>query len=55
LQLIDKDDKVWTAYVANTIPKFIVVDKQGNIANFDAPRPSSGETIEKLLLQEMAK
>lgn len=55
LQLIDKDDKVWTAYVANTIPKFIVVDKKGNIANFDAPRPSSGETIEKLLLQEMAK
>ena len=54
-QLLDKDGIVWKSYVANTIPKFILIDKQGNIVNFDAPRPSSGEEIEKLLNIEIAK
>lgn len=55
IQLLDKEGIVWKYYVANTIPKFILIDKQGNIVNFDAPRPSSGEEIEKLLNQEIAK
>jgi thiol-disulfide isomerase/thioredoxin len=55
IQLIDKEGVVWKSYVANSIPKFILIDKQGNIVNFDAPRPSSGEEIEKLLNQEIAK
>jgi thiol-disulfide isomerase/thioredoxin len=55
LQLIDKDDIVWKSYVANTIPKFILIDKKGNIVDFDAPSPSSGEKIEKLLSKEIAK
>jgi hypothetical protein len=32
-----------------------LIDKQGNIANPDAPRPGSGAVIEKLLQQEMEK
>ncbi|MDB5557011.1 MAG: TlpA family protein disulfide reductase, partial [Rhizobium sp.] len=55
LQLFDKDETVWKAYVANWIPKFILIDKQGNIVNFDAPRPSDGKKLEELLKQEMAK
>lgn len=55
IQLLDKEDKVWKSYVANSIPKFILIDKQGNIVNFDAPRPSSGKKIEKLLNQEIIK
>jgi thiol-disulfide isomerase/thioredoxin len=45
LQLIDKEDQVWKSYVANFIPKFIVIDKAGNIVNFDAPGPSSGKKL----------
>jgi len=55
LQLLDKDGVVWKSYIAYSIPKFILIDKKGNIVNFDAPRPSSGEEIEKLLNQEIAK
>jgi thiol-disulfide isomerase/thioredoxin len=55
IQLLDKEGLVWKSYVANSIPKFILIDKQGNIVNFDAPKPSSGEEIEKLLNSEMAK
>lgn len=55
IQLIDKEGVVWKSYVANSIPKFILINKLGNIVNFDAPRPSSGEEIEKLLNQEIAK
>ena len=54
-QLLDKDGVVWKSYVANAIPKFILIDKKGNIVDFDAPRPSSGEEIEKLLNKEIAK
>lgn len=55
LQLIDKEGLVWKSYVAYLIPKFIVIDKAGKIANFDAPRPSSGKEIENILDIEMAK
>ena len=55
LQLLDKDGVVNKAYVANMIPKFIVIDKKGNIVSFDAPRPSEGKILENLLSNEMAK
>ena len=55
IQLLDIEGGVWKSYVANIIPKFILIDKQGNIVNFDAPRASSGEEIGKLLSQEIAK
>jgi len=55
IQLIDENDTVWKSYVANTIPKFILIDKKGNIVQFDAPSPSSGEKIEQLLIEEIEK
>jgi len=55
IQLLDKDGVIQKSYVASAIPKYILIDKQGNIVNFDAPQPGSGEKIEKLLLSEIAK
>ncbi len=37
------------AYNINSIPRFILIDPQGNIVDFDAPRPSNKEAIHKLL------
>lgn len=54
-QLYDNGTTIQDSYRANAIPKFILIDKQGNIANPDAPRPGSGATLEKLLQQEMEK
>lgn len=54
-QLIDKENMVADAYFSNLIPKFVLIDKQGNIVNADAPRPGSGKEIERLLQVEMAK
>lgn len=55
LQLLDKEGTVSRNYAASMIPKFILIDKKGNIVSFDAPRPSSGQKIEDLLLAEMGK
>lgn len=55
IQLLDKEGLVNKSYVASTIPQFVLIDKKGNIVNFNAPRPSSGEEIEKLLNQEIVK
>ena len=56
IQLIDKEDFVWRSYVlSNSIPRFILIDKLGNIVNFNAPRPSSGNEIETLINKEIIK
>ena len=55
LQLLDQEGTVSKSYVANSIPKFIIIDKKGNIVSFDAPRPSSGAELENILNQEIAK
>lgn len=55
LQLVDKEDQVNKGYVSNMIPQFIIVDKKGNIANFNAPGPSTGKELEDMLLAEMVK
>jgi thiol-disulfide isomerase/thioredoxin len=36
-------------YAVNSIPRFILVDEAGKIVSVDAPRPSSGEEIRKLI------
>ncbi|UMB52421.1 TlpA family protein disulfide reductase [Lutibacter sp. A64] len=43
-------DKDWstdfiTAYKINSIPRFILIDPEGNIVSWNAPRPSNGELI----------
>jgi len=55
IQLIDKDEIVSNSYGADHIPKFILIDKKGNIVNSNAPWPSSGREIEELINQEIAK
>ena len=55
LQLFDSNSTVQSAYVANSIPKFIIIDKQGNIVSFDAPMPHEAADLEKILDQEIAK
>lgn len=54
LQLYDKHGMVSQSYVANAIPKYILIDKEGKVANFNAPGPGS-EEIGKLIEQELAK
>lgn len=47
VQLYSKRDKVFAdAYKVNSIPRFILIDPQGNIVNANAPRPSSPKLIE---------
>jgi len=41
-------------YKVNTIPRFLVFDKQGKIVSVDAPRPSNPE-LKTLLEKELAK
>jgi AhpC/TSA family. len=45
LQLYDHDNVASHAYNAIVIPKFVLIDKKGNIADFDAPRPSDSEAL----------
>jgi thiol-disulfide isomerase/thioredoxin len=55
LQLLDKEGKVDKAYHTNAIPRYIIIDKQGNIAHFDAPRPSDTENLKRLLNEELTR
>jgi thiol-disulfide isomerase/thioredoxin len=55
LQLFDTNGTVQNAYVANSIPKFIIIDKQGNIISFDAPMPTQNVELEKILDREISK
>jgi thiol-disulfide isomerase/thioredoxin len=55
LQLFDSENTVQSAYLANSIPKFIIIDKQGNIVSFDAPMPHLSTELEKILDQEIAR
>ncbi|MBD2757890.1 TlpA disulfide reductase family protein [Spirosoma validum] len=55
LQLFDQNGKVQNLYSASAIPKFILVDKQGNIVSFDAAKPSSGANLEAMINRELSK
>lgn len=55
LQLFDKNGEVQNLYSASAIPKFILVDKQGNIVSFDAAKPSSGADLEAMINRELTK
>ncbi|OEK08341.1 hypothetical protein A8C32_02495 [Flavivirga aquatica] len=47
IQLYAKGDKTFTeAYKVTGIPRFILIDPQGNIVSADAPRPSDSELID---------
>ncbi|WP_126969609.1 TlpA family protein disulfide reductase [Gynurincola endophyticus] len=55
LQLYATDGKVQGAYAANTIPRFVIIDKEGKIVTMDAPAPSQKEELEKILKNELGK
>lgn len=47
LQLYANEDKAFTdAYKISSIPRFILLDPEGNIVNSDAPRPSDPKLVE---------
>lgn len=43
-----KDDTFTKGYKINGIPRFILINPEGNIANADAPRPSDSKGIAQL-------
>ena len=43
-----EDDSFQRSYMINSIPRFILIDPNGNIANANAPRPSSPAMIQLL-------
>jgi thiol-disulfide isomerase/thioredoxin len=54
LQLYDASSAVAKSYVAASIPKYILIDKNGNVVNFNAPSPGD-KSIEQLIKDEIAK
>ncbi|WP_346883879.1 TlpA disulfide reductase family protein [uncultured Algibacter sp.] len=49
IQLYAKEDKTFSSgYKVADIPRFIVIDPNGNIVDADAPRPSDGDKLKNL-------
>ncbi len=55
LQLEDTSDSFAKSYFANSIPRFIIIDKQGKIVDNDAVRPSEPEKLMAILKREISK
>jgi thiol-disulfide isomerase/thioredoxin len=55
LQLFDREGMVARQYFANLIPQFVLIDKMGNIIEFNAPWPSTGKEIENLIDKAVAQ
>lgn len=55
LQLEDRQDFIWNKYKVTWIPRFILIDKEGEILSFDAPRPSEKEVLKHSLDMALAK
>lgn len=55
LQLYDAAGIVAKAFQANAIPRYILINKKGNIVDVSAPRPSNRTMLENKLNEEMGK
>ncbi|WP_316792145.1 TlpA disulfide reductase family protein [Pedobacter frigoris] len=55
LQLEDTDDSFAKSYQVRTIPRFIIIDKQGRIVDSNAPRPSDPAKLMAILEKEIQK
>lgn len=55
LQLHDADGLVARAYEAGVIPRYILIDKNGNIADMNVPGPGNKEALENKFREEMSK
>jgi thiol-disulfide isomerase/thioredoxin len=53
LQLYDTDGIVQKRYFVSSIPKFILINKKGEIVSFDAPAPSNAAALEPMLDKEI--
>lgn len=55
LQLFDVDGSAQRSFLANSIPKFVVLDGDGKIVGLDAPPPSKEAELSKLFSTEEEK
>jgi peroxiredoxin len=55
IQLFDSARVVFKGYIDERIPKFVVIDKQGKVVTFMAPKPSEGDALEKMIRREIEK
>jgi len=55
LQLNDVNQTVSRLYHANSLPRYVIIDKEGNFADPDAPLPSEKEKLIKILNKEIAR
>ncbi|WP_166664847.1 TlpA family protein disulfide reductase [Pedobacter metabolipauper] len=55
LQLEDQENQVQDRYFANSIPRFIIIDKEGKMVDPDAPRPSNPEKLRAILNTQISK
>ena len=55
LQLEDTDDALSKSYNVKGIPRFIIIDKQGNVVDAYAGRPSDGDKLLAVLDKEIEK
>jgi thiol-disulfide isomerase/thioredoxin len=53
LQLFDLYNDVLTAYEAKSVPRFVLINRAGEIVNFDAPPPSQSRKLTALLDKEL--
>lgn len=54
--LDEKNKKIYsTSFNISMIPRFVLIDDEGKIIDANAPRPSSGDAIRKLLNTSLAK
>ncbi|MCU7549233.1 TlpA family protein disulfide reductase [Chitinophagaceae bacterium LB-8] len=54
LQLFD-DGTVNEKYIAFSLPRFIIIDKEGRIVDFNAPSPSEEKELFRIISEEMNK
>jgi thiol-disulfide isomerase/thioredoxin len=55
LQLYDNKALVAKSYFTNSVPKYVLINKKGNIESFDAPFPSAGRELESLLQKVLSQ
>jgi thiol-disulfide isomerase/thioredoxin len=54
LQLHDKTTRVANAYAARSLPRYVLIDKAGNVAEFFAPAPSDHAKVISLIDTELS-
>ncbi len=55
IHLMGGGNAVFDEYQADGVPKYVLIDKNGNIVTANAPRPSDRETLKELIDNELYK